>query len=58
MSETYKWMFIGEIPLLYEARRVARQLEVEMWLDPSPLLKTLNLRVACQEKSNVSKYVA
>lgn len=57
MAETHKWMFIGEIPLLYEARNVARQLEVEIWLDPSPLLRAMNLKPVCQEKPNEPKYV-
>jgi len=51
-------MFVGEVPLLYEARKVARQLEVEMWLDPSPLISALNLKPLCREKSNAPKYVA
>jgi len=51
-------MFVREVPLLYEARRVARQLEVEMWLDPSPLLSALNLKPLYQEKPYNSKYVA
>ena len=50
-------MFVGEIPLLYEARKVARQLEVEMWLDPSPLINAFKLKPLCQEKSNTPKYV-
>jgi len=58
MPETHKWMFIGEIPLLYEARKVAHQLEVEMWLDSSPLLNALNLKPVCPEKPNQPKYVA
>lgn len=58
MSETHKWVFVGEIPLLCEARRVARQLEVEMWLDPSPFLRALNLQPVHQEKPYVPKYAA
>jgi len=57
VAETLKWIFIGEIPLLCEAKRVARQLEIEMWLDPSPLLNTLNLKPVCQAKPNKSEYV-
>jgi len=58
MSKTHKWMFVGEVPLLYEARNVARQLKIEMWLDPSPLLGALNLKPVRQEKPNEPKYVA
>jgi len=58
LSKTLKWMFIGEIPLPFEARNVARQLEIEMWLDPLPLLKNLNLKPMSEEKINAPKYAA
>jgi hypothetical protein len=51
-------MFIGEIPLLYETRRVSRQLKIELWLDPSPILKALNPSTVRQEKQDMPKYVA
>lgn len=44
LAEPYKWLFVGEIPLLYEVKRVARQLNVEIWLNPSFLFKALNLK--------------
>jgi len=50
-------MFVDEVPLLFEARKLARQLEVEMWLDPLPFLKALNLKSVNQKKSNVPKCV-
>ncbi|MGB9959664.1 MAG: hypothetical protein ACPLKQ_03980 [Candidatus Bathyarchaeales archaeon] len=43
MAESYGWLFIDFIPLLYEKRRVARQLQVETWLDLSQLLRELKL---------------
>jgi len=58
LSETHKWMFIGEIPLLCEARNVARQLKIEIWLDPMPLLNALDLKPVCQGKPDEPKYVA
>jgi len=48
---------VGEIPMLFEARNVGRQLNVEMWLDPSLLFKAFNLKPLCQEKSNLPKYM-
>jgi len=51
-------MFVGELPLLFEARNVARQLEIEVWLDPSPFLRALNLKPISSEKPNAAKYVA
>jgi len=58
VAETHKWMFIRDIPLLYETRNVARQLEVEMWLDPSPFFDALNLKPVRQGKPNEPKYLA
>jgi len=58
LSETLKWLFVGEIPMLFAARNVGRQLNVEMWLDPSLLFDALNLKPYCKEKSHLSKYVA
>lgn len=55
---THKWMFVGDIPLLYKARNVARQLEIEFWLDPQCLLKTLSLKPVDEEKTNKPKYIA
>ncbi|MEM3577553.1 MAG: hypothetical protein QXX51_03750 [Candidatus Bathyarchaeia archaeon] len=43
MAEVYGWIFVGPIPLLYEKRRVARQLQVETWLDLAQVLKELGL---------------
>lgn|GEM_PF-1721371 len=44
MSESFSWMFVDFIPLLYERRRVARQCRVEIWLNPSPLVESLNIK--------------
>jgi hypothetical protein len=46
LAETYGWLFVDFIPLLYEKRRVARQLQVETWLDLTQLLKELKLELA------------
>jgi len=58
VAEAQKWIFIGDIPLLCEAKRVARQLEIEVWLDPLPMLKAFNLKMTSLEKSRQLKYVA
>jgi hypothetical protein len=36
-------MFVENVPLLYEKRRVARQFQVETWLDLAQVLKELNI---------------
>jgi hypothetical protein len=36
-------MFVDCVPLLYEKRKVARQLQVETWLDLTQLVKELGI---------------
>ncbi|RJS68847.1 hypothetical protein CW693_03700 [Candidatus Bathyarchaeota archaeon] len=60
MSESFSWMFVDFIPLLYERRRVARQCKVEIWLNPSPLVESLNIKkveAKKQEKTQSMNYV-
>lgn len=40
----YKWLFVGNIPLLYSKRRITKQLKIEAWLDLAQLLDTLGLK--------------
>lgn len=63
LAESYDWLFVDFIPLLYEKRRVARQLQVETWLDLTQLLNELKLELADggtneqNKKSNVDYVV-
>ncbi|MEM3616825.1 MAG: hypothetical protein QXN95_03290 [Candidatus Bathyarchaeia archaeon] len=51
LAESYGWLFIDFIPLLYEKRRVARQLQVETWLDLTQLLNELKLELVDNGKT-------
>jgi maltose-binding protein MalE len=42
-EENYGWLFVDTIPLLYEKKKVARQLQIETWLDLYQLTKELNI---------------
>lgn len=44
MTESFRWLFVHDVPLLYNQKRVARQFQVEMWLDPSPIIKELKIK--------------
>lgn len=57
-SQAYKWLFIGELPLMFEQRHVARQVEIEIWLDSSSLVKALNLARATPARNMDAKYIA
>lgn len=43
MTEDCGWMFVDNVPLLFRKRRVARQLQVETWLDLAQLVKELKI---------------
>jgi hypothetical protein len=47
-------MFVDQVPLLYEKRRVARQLQVETWLDLSQLVKELGIEKLDENKRNAN----
>jgi len=53
MADLYGWLFVDNVPLLYDRRRVARQLQVETWLDLAQLMKELSV-----EDLNMNKRVA
>jgi len=53
MAETCGWLFVDHIPLLYDKKRVARQFQVEMWLNLTQLVKELGI-----EKVNENKHIA
>ena len=43
MAEDCGWMFVDNVPLLFRKRRVARQLQVETWLDLAQLVRELKI---------------
>ena len=49
MSESYCWLFIENVPLLFDKERVQRQVKVETWLGLTQLLKEI------EEEDNNSK---
>jgi hypothetical protein len=42
-EENYGWLFVDTVPLLYDKKRVARQLQIETWLDLYQLTRELNI---------------
>lgn len=53
MAEAFGWLFVDFIPLLYEKKRVAKQLQIETWLDLSQLVRELGITKL--EKTNKHK---
>jgi hypothetical protein len=42
-QESYSWLFVDTIPLLYKEKNIERQNKVETWLDLYQLTRELNL---------------
>jgi hypothetical protein len=51
-EEPFGWLFVGSIPLLYEKKKVARQLHVETWLDLTQLVKELGIEKQDKNEQN------
>jgi hypothetical protein len=61
MAESCGWVFVDNVPLLYDRRRVARQLQVETWLELSKLvteLKLIDLEPGQREAQSTAGYIA
>jgi hypothetical protein len=41
MPESYCWLFVENVPLLFDKERIQRQLKVETWLNLTQLLKEM-----------------
>ena len=53
-EENYGWLFVDIVPLLYDKRKVARQLQVETWLDLYQLTKELNIEKIGNHNANAA----
>ncbi len=42
-EEDYGWLFVDVVPLLYDKKKVERQLKVEEWLDLYQLTRELGI---------------
>lgn len=53
MAEAFGWLFVDFIPLLYEKKKVAKQLQVETWLDLSQLVRELSIEKLEKNSQNM-----
>jgi hypothetical protein len=53
-EEAYGWLFVDNVPLLYDKKKVARQFQVEMWLDLTQLVKELGIEKLNTNKQNAN----
>lgn len=54
MAESFRWLFVDFVPLLYDKKRVARQFQVETWLNPSQLIKELKIKNADTNRRDIT----
>jgi hypothetical protein len=60
-AESCGWVFVDNVPLLYDRRRVARQLQVETWLSLMQLVKELkieDLNLRKRDEQSAASYIA
>jgi hypothetical protein len=53
-EEPFGWLFVNFIPLLYEKKKVARQLQVETWLDLTQVVKELGIERLERNEQNAN----
>jgi hypothetical protein len=54
-EETLGWLFIDHVPLLLDKKKVARQLQVETWLDLAQVIKELGIEKLDMNKTSMSQ---
>jgi len=42
-EEPFGWVFVDFVPLLYEKKKVARQSQIETWLDLAQIVRELGI---------------
>ncbi len=52
-KETYSWLFVNTIPLLYEEKKIERQSKIENWLNLYQLTREIDTLIS--ENQNVEK---
>jgi len=53
----FKFLFVNNIPLLFESYRVAKQIRIEIWLQPKTLTENLGLKQVEKKKPSLT-YIA
>jgi len=59
-EEAFGWLFVNNVPLLYEKKKVARQFQVETWLDLAQVVKELGIEKIAEENrpaANTASYI-
>jgi len=57
----FNWLFVNEVPLLVPKRNLARQQQIEMWLDLAQVMRELgltNVTMIPQAKPEQLRYIS
>jgi len=57
LTESYGWIFIDAVPLLHEKKRVAKQLQIETWLDLTQVVRELGIEKPKENKWDTSSTI-
>jgi len=59
-QKNYKWLFIGQTPILLESERLTKQLKIELWLSSEEILRQLKLKPVAKihERTSEVNYIA
>jgi len=53
-GEAFDWLFIDNLPLPFEKKRMAKQSQIEMWLDLAQVLRELGIEKRIRESNTSS----
>lgn len=53
-GEAFDWLFIDNLPLPFEKKRMAKQSQIETWLDLAQVLRELGIEKRIQESNTSS----
>lgn len=57
LPDSCSWLFVENIPLLFDKERITKQLKVETWLDLTQLLKELKDENRNESPHQIRSYV-
>lgn len=56
-KETYSWLFVNTIPLLYEEKKIERQSKIENWLNLYQLTREIDTLISEEQNGGAVSYV-
>lgn len=54
MPEPYGWIFVDFIPLIHDKKRLAKQVQIETWLNLTEVIRELGLERSASDKAQTT----